>query len=352
MSWSVNTTLPVNFSIEMVPNVLSTIDTSQRRAIIVVDSKVYDLYKTQMPANVAGHLVICEEHLKDGFNVEHILRFFEREQVLRRSDPIYAIGGGVLLDLVGYACSVYRRGIPYIRIPTTLLSIVDASVGAKTGINHLGRRNRLGSYYPPQKVLIDTKFIVTEDYRHISNGIAEILKLALVVDEQLFKLIETNYKTLIDYKFQTTPANKVIELAIDGMINELKDNLWERDLERAVDFGHTFSPLIEMANSKTLLHGEAVIMDCLLSCCISHNRGLMTKIDLDRVFTTVKHCMLPIYHEGFDSVELLFDGFKDVINHRDGKQNVPLVTTIGSHVIVNDITEQEILQAYKLWKQY
>jgi 2-epi-5-epi-valiolone synthase len=352
MTWSVNTSLPVSFNIESVPNVLSTIRSSGERTMVVIDSKVFELYGHLMPDNVIGHLVICEEHLKDGFNVEHILRFFEREKVLRRSEPIYAIGGGVLLDLVGYACSVYRRGIPYIRIPTTLLAIVDASVGAKTGINHLGRRNRLGSYYPPQSVLIDTKFIVSQDLRQISNGIAEILKLALVLDGNLFNIIETNYRTLIDYKFQTTPANKVIDLAISGMISQLQDNLWEKELKRAVDFGHTFSPLIEMANSKSLLHGEAVILDCLLSCCISHNRGLMSKIDLDRVFNTVKNCMLPIYHQGFNDTNLLFEGLKDVTNHRDGNQNIPLVTTIGSHIIVNDITHEEILKAYELWKLY
>jgi 3-dehydroquinate synthase len=337
---------------DLVPNVLSTIASSGPRTLIVIDSKVYDLYGHLLPTNVIGHSVICEEYLKDGFNVEHILRFFERENVLRRSEPIYAIGGGVLLDMVGYACSVYRRGIPYIRVPTTLLAIVDASVGAKTGINHLGRRNRLGSYYPPQQVLIDPKFILSQDIRQISNGVAEILKLSLVLDSTLFNLIEANHRTLIDYKFQTSPANKVIDLSIKGMISQLENNLWEKDLERAVDFGHTFSPMIEMANTKTMLHGEAVILDCLLSCCISHNRGLMSKTDLDRVFNTVKNCLLPTYHKGFDDTELLFSGLKDVTNHRDGNQNIPLVTEIGKHVIVNDVTEEEILKAYELWKQY
>ena len=143
------------------------------------------------------------------------------------------IGGGVLLDLVGFCCSVYRRGIPYVKVPTTLLAIVDASVGVKVAANHFGRRNRIGAYYPPIATLIDKKFIKTQDERNIVNGIAEIFKLAVIKSPELFYLLEENAEMLIEEKFQygAVPV-RVINLAITDMINELGPNLWEKRLDR------------------------------------------------------------------------------------------------------------------------
>jgi 3-dehydroquinate synthase len=142
---------------------------------------------------------------------------------------------------------------------------------------------------------------------------------------------------------------KVIDLAISGMITELQDNLWERDLERSVDFGHTFSPIIEMNNCTTMLHGEAVILDCLLSCCISNNRKLLSDSDLTSIFQTVYNCGLPTYDKSF-SIDMILMGLRDTMNHRDGSQNIPLVTEIGKHIIINDVTDSEITEALMLWK--
>ena len=195
-----------------------------------------------------------------------------------RRETVVAVGGGVLLDIVGFCSSIYRRGVPYFKIPTTLLSIVDVSVGAKVAINHFERRNRLGSYYPPVAALVDKKFIESQNKREIINGIAEIFKLAIIKSSELFNLLEKNYSQLINEKFQfgAVPI-RVINLAISNMIEELAPNLWEKKLDRCVDFGHTFSPIIEMKNIKNLLHGEAVVLDCLFSSCIAYNRKYIDK---------------------------------------------------------------------------
>jgi 3-dehydroquinate synthase len=266
--------------------------------------------------------------------------------VLRRSEPIIAIGGGVLLDLVGFCCSIYRRGIPYVRIPTTLLAIVDASVGAKTSINHFDRRNRIGSFYPPVSTLIDKSFIKTQDRREIANGMAEILKLAIVLDYNLFEMMELAPQQLLSQKFQNhVLADQIIDRAISGMTQELNDNLWERDLQRPVDFGHSFSPMVEMKNVPKLLHGEAVILDCLLSSCISNLRGYLSNDHLERIFKTIKNCSLPTEHEDFYDVDLLWKGLNDVMTHRNGNQYLPIPISIGRCEIINDVTYNELQQA-------
>ncbi len=346
MTWRVKTSLPVEFEINKVPDALDFWVIPGQRRIAIVDQIVYNLYKERIPKGVELFIIESTEAEKHWANAERVLAFFEEKNVLRRSEPIIAIGGGVLLDLVGFCCSIYRRGIPYVRIPTTLLAIVDASVGAKTSINHFGRRNRIGSFYPPVQTLIDTSFIKTQDRREISNGMAEILKLAIVLDHRLFEMMELAPHQLLTQKFQNLAlADQIIDRAITGMTQELNDNLWERNLKRPVDFGHSFSPVVEMKNVPNLLHGEAVILDCLLSSCISNLRGYLSNEELERIFTVIKNCGLATEHEDFYNVDLLWSGLKDVMNHRNDNQYLPIPTSIGRCEIINDVTYSEIQQA-------
>lgn len=120
---------------------------------------------------------------EDNKSMEHMTRILEEVHkfgIDRRSEPIIAIGGGVCLDVVGLAASLYRRRTPYIRVPTTLLSYIDASVGAKTGVNFANGKNKLGSYIPPVATFLDRTFIQTVPRRQVSNGMAEMLKVLII----------------------------------------------------------------------------------------------------------------------------------------------------------------------------
>lgn len=353
MTWTVKTQLPVEFTIRKTKNVLGLGDFDYPRKIVIIDDNVYRLYMDKLGAHDAILILHTTEINKNWKSIERILEFFEENKIVRRAEPIIAIGGGVLLDVVGFACSIYRRGIPYVRVPTTLLAIVDASVGAKTGVDHLGRRNRIGTFYPPVETVIDTNFIATQDLREISNGLAEMLKLAIIKDARLFEIIETNAEDLLNSKFQdSTVVDEIIDRSIQGMIEELSGNLWETDLERCVDFGHTFSPMIEMKNIKTMLHGEAVILDCLFSSCIAYNRQLLSSSGLERIFNLVNKCRLPVSHEDFKDLYLLNKGLSDVTRHRNNSQNLPLPVGIGSYKIIKDLSTEEIKMAKELMDEH
>jgi 3-dehydroquinate synthase len=364
-TWTVKTELPVEFKLTYSADIFNPANhdlvsyKTNDRIMIVIDQNVHKFYATQLMEYFNAHdvkyrmLVIdTDEENKTWKDADYILQFFEDEGVLRR-EPIIAIGGGVLLDIVGFACSIYRRGIPYIKIPTTLLAIVDASVGSKVAVNHFGRRNRLGAYYPPIATLIDKKFIKTQSEREIINGIAEIFKLAVIKSPELFALLEENAELLIEEKFQhgAVPV-RVINLAITDMIAELGPNLWERKLDRCVDFGHTFSPVIEMENVPELLHGEAVAPDCLYSSCISSLRGHISAYTLNRIFDLAKRLKLKTYHEDFTDMRLLQKSLADATKHRNGNQFVPLPISVGNYTIVNDITEKEMKYAIDLFRTY
>merc|ERR1719182_115844 len=119
----------------------------------------------------------------------------------RRTEPVLAIGGGVCLDVVGLAASLFRRRTPYIRVPTTALSYVDASVGAKSGVNFMGSKNILGMYVPPAAALLDSAFFATESSRRIANALAEMSKMAIMKSPELFELLEDNADRLVSDKF-------------------------------------------------------------------------------------------------------------------------------------------------------
>lgn len=357
--WRLTASRPLEYQITYAPNLFELDNhsllepNSSSRRLVFVDSNVYanfsKIINTYFEENAPGSVVIsvdANEPLKTLDHALILIQHMENFGLLRRSEPVIAIGGGSLLDSVGFACSIYRRGVPYIRVPSTLLGIVDVSVAIKTGVNHLGRRNRLGTYYPPSAVFLYRKFIETQDDREICNGLGEILKLAIIEDLSLFLLLEGNSALLRKEKFQygAIPV-KVINRAITVMMNNLQNNLWEDNLMRAVDFGHSFSPLIEQDSLPELLHGEAVALDCLFSSCLSFNRGLLDEFELMRIFRVTRDLGLPTIHRGFLDSQQLMRSLIDTVKHRNGNQNLPVPLGIGSHQFLNDIQENEIIKA-------
>jgi 3-dehydroquinate synthase len=363
-TWRIEANLTTSFTVKYSFDVFNPLNhdlikyCNNDRCLMIIDKNVYKIYSFIIKKYFKTHkinlktcIIDCNESNKNWKNANQILEFFEAKKILRR-ETVVAVGGGVLLDIVGFCSSIYRRGVPYFKIPTTLLSIVDVSVGAKVAINHFERRNRLGSYYPPVAALVDKKFIESQNKREIINGIAEIFKLAIIKSSELFNLLEKNYSQLINEKFQfgAVPI-RVINLAISNMIEELAPNLWEKKLDRCVDFGHTFSPIIEMKNIKNLLHGEAVVLDCLFSSCIAYNRKYIDKKKLERIFKTAKNLELPTFNKDFCNKKILINAIDDSIKHRNNNQYLPLPIDIGNYRIINDLSEKEITAAIKTFKK-
>ncbi|MFE5826473.1 sedoheptulose 7-phosphate cyclase [Streptomyces erythrochromogenes] len=274
----------------------------------------------------------------------------------RVGTPPIVIGGGVVQDVVGMAASLYRRGIPYVRVPTTLLGQIDGSVSAKTGVNYEGCRNRLGTFAPPPKTLIDSSLIATLPARQVRSGLGEALKMALIKDRKLFEVLEKYGDHLVEDRLQDTgtydedegPGETVIHQAISGMAEELQKNLWETELRRIVDYGHTFSPIVEMSALPELYHGEAVAMDCVFSAILAARRGLLPMDELVRIVATVNRIGLAPSHPMFGHAPTMLDALADTMRHRDGHQFLTLLDSIGETEFVDDISEQEITEAARV----
>jgi 3-dehydroquinate synthetase len=321
------------------------------RVLVVIDANCYGLYGSQLRAYFCHYGVTPYIHMVPGGEGSknlgvalEIIDAFGEFGIMRRSQPVLCIGGGVVMDVVGFAASIYRRGIPYVRVPTTLLGIVDACVGVKTGITHGKSKNRLGTYYAPRQVLIDSTFLETLPKRELRNGVAEILKLALILDHALLGNLELYGEAAIAAKFRDFGGSLLIREAIRLMLGQLSGNMREHNLSRLVDFGHSFSPHMEMCRGNELLHGEAVALDMAVCLAVSLHRGLVDEAFAQRVLRVYQRLGLSILDDSFSGAEL-HKALDDIVLHRDGRQRVPLPRGTEPGVFADDLTSSDLTMA-------
>ncbi|WEO77314.1 sedoheptulose 7-phosphate cyclase [Cryobacterium sp. SO2] len=325
--------------------------------LIVVDDAVWATSRRKIQEYLdvvtVAHRVLVLPGGESNKTLEHVLRVVEEMDECvtpRRSSPIVAIGGGVVCDVVGFAASVYRRGVPYIRVPTTLLAQVDVSVAIKTGVNRGGYRNRLGAFWPAKLTVLDRHFLATQSVVEISHGLGEIFKLAVIKSPELFGQLEQLPAGWSPAWIATDELSaQFSRLAVAEMAEDLGTNLWEDDLARCVDFGHSFSPLIEMRNGQH--HGHAVALDGLLSSCLAAERGLIDGETLERIVAVMRRCALPTSHPDYADVDLLWESFRETIAHRDGHQHLPLPTAIGRCTFIEDLSRDELPGAVRLMRR-
>ncbi|MFI6943899.1 sedoheptulose 7-phosphate cyclase [Streptomyces sp. NPDC050418] len=366
LSWYVQARQPVGYGVSITRGLLNPANPalarsvgadgqSSVRALIVVDRVVDDLYGEQLRAyfdawNVDARMKIMsgDEETKNLEQVVEVTEAMTGMGMLRRTEKVVVVGGGVLMDVVGMAASLYRRGAPYVRVPTTLVGQIDAGIGVKTGVNHGTHKNRLGTYFAPEITLIDPEFLRTVPARHIANGLAEIIKMALIKDVALFRLLEETVADISSDSFADCGAaiGEVVSRAIVGMLDELEPNLWESVLERSVDYGHTFSPSLELRADPPLLHGEAVAVDMAVCVALAVGRDLLTEDEAERALRLIAAAGLPVAHPVF-TPELLEVGLADAVKHRDGRQRLPLTNGLGGCAFVNDVSSEELSTALK-----
>ncbi len=366
-TWQVRTERPVSYDIVCRHDLfhpdndallVTRDDQGGHRRFVVVDSQILvhygDAIENYFRANnieACIHPFDAGESNKSVDQYLAVLEGLDAFPINRRNEPIIAIGGGVVTDLVGYVASSWRRGVPHINVPTTLMGYVDAAIGVKTGINFKHHKNRLGSFSPPERVLLDHSFFQTLPHRHLLNGVGEILKLAIVKEPDLFTTLEQHGRECIDAQFQDSTSWEVLSVSVESMLAELIPNLFETELARVVDFGHTFSTALEMQDDLDLLHGEAVVIDMLLSSVIAWQRSLLSLEDLERIFSLVLTLKLRLSSRGLHP-ELLMQSLIERQHHRNGVQRVPLPMGIGSYCFVANIGLDDITRAVEYFKEW
>ena len=334
------------------------------RCLLVVDETVHGLYGEQMEAYFKHHEieltvvpVAIEETEKSLRTLERIVDAFDEFGLLRK-EPVLVVGGGLTTDVAGFACSGYRRGTNYIRVPTTLIGLVDASVAIKVAVNHGSMKNRLGAYHASQKVILDFSFLKTLPTAQVRNGMAELIKIAVVANDEIFALLEEHGEELLHTRFGhlngtdelRAVAHKVTYDAIETMLRLEVPNLHELDLDRAIAYGHTWSPTLELMPEVPMLHGHSVNVDMALSATLAGQRGYITTADRDRILQLMSRVGLAL-DSPYLTPELLRKATESIIQTRDGLLRAAVPRPIGTCFFVNDLPADELDEILALHKE-
>jgi len=263
------------------------------------------------------------------------------EHYAERTTPILALGGGVIGDLAGFVAATYMRGVPLIQIPTTLLAQVDSSIGGKVAVNHGQLKNQIGAFYQPRLVITDIDTLKTLAAKELANGLAEVIKSAVIWDREFFAYLETNLDQI-----KSLDARLLEETVFRSV--RIKAEIVERDerdlgLRGILNYGHTIGHAIESASDFKMEHGEAIAIGMLAAGRISNQMGMLDRNELARLKCVIERADLPTEIPRLKAKRLI-PAIKHDKKILEGKIRFVLPTSIGT-AIIDEVSPSLIEQA-------
>ena len=320
-----------------------------KKCLLIVDKNISKQFISKIKKSLNRkklyfHLFKASEINKNFNSVNKILNILLNKN-FSREDCIISIGGGITGDVSGFAASLFKRGLKFINIPTTLLSQVDSSIGGKTGVNTKYGKNLIGSFYQPDLVISDIQFLKTLPKREVICGYGEILKHSLIADKNFYNFLDKNSDKILEL------SSPFIEKAIYESC-KIKKNVVEKDekekgLRKTLNFGHTFAHAYEatLGFSTKLNHGEAVILGMKTALNFSLKENLLNKNDYNSIINHISNSNLPISLNKFfhlkDLNKILSFMLKDKKNNSD-KINLVLLKKIGSTLINKEYSKKSL----------
>ncbi len=271
-----------------------------------------------------------------------------------RHSYVIAIGGGAILDLVGYAAAIAHRGIRHIRIPTTVLSQNDSGVGVKNSVNYKGKKNFLGTFTPAVAVFNDYQFLATLDKRSWLAGISEAIKVALIKDLDFYQWIITHAEQLP--KRDAAAMKELIFRCADLHLEHIRNgDPFELGSSRPLDFGHWSAHKLEQLSNFQVLHGEAVAIGIAIDVVYSYLLGNLQEQEALSVVHLIHQLGLPVYHELLSTVEgkqKLIQGLVEFQEHLGGRLTVVLLEQLGKGKDYHQIDAELVLQAIDFLSEF
>jgi 3-dehydroquinate synthase len=340
----------IDVSFDALNDELKRLEYCGRKALIVTDSIVGPIYLdtikdklSQCDITSFDFTITAGESSKTKDNSDAILeRLTELE--FKRSDICVALGGGVVGDLAGYAVSQYRRGLPFIQIPTTLLAMCDSSVGGKNGVDYNSIKNVYGTFYFPTLVYMNTTTLTTLDERQFYNGFAEAMKSAIIKDEHYYEwLIDSMYE-ICDRDPEALTELVYRSVNIKRLVVE-KDPYEDGD-RALLNFGHTLGHAIESYKMGELVHGECVALGMVAAAHISYKKEMISLEEYLELRDMLVPFNLPITVENIDIDEIIRRVSFDKKQDQTGLKFI-LLKKIGKAVIDRSVTVDEMREALK-----
>ena len=260
-------------TINVLPGKLKSLCPKAKNIALIIDRKVPQSFKKKFKTKLKGYNLLflpfdASEKNKSLNTINYYLKILLSKN-FNRSDLVVSVGGGITGDVAGFVASIFKRGINFINIPTTLLAQVDSAIGGKTGVNSKFGKNLIGSFYQPKLVISDTEFINSLPKKEMICGYAEILKHSIIKDQKFFNWLKKNTKSILLKKNRelTYAIKKSCEIKMHFVSRDVN----EKNLRMILNFGHTFAHAIEVKNnySSKITHGEAVLSGMILATRLS-----------------------------------------------------------------------------------
>lgn len=336
---------------------------SRRKAIFYVDQAVAEANPNLLPQiegyfsthrenlNLRGiHLLPAGEPIKNDTDyLKQIYSQIEQQKICRHSYLI-AIGGGALLDTVGFAAATAHRGIRHIRFPTTTLGQADAGVGVKNGFNFQRKKNFVGTFAPPFAVVNDFTFLETLPEMHLRNGFIEAIKVALIRDASFFEWIEANATALNE--FEHAAVRELVYRSAQHHVTHIatSGDPFEMGSVRPLDFGHWAAHKLEQLSDFRISHGEAVAIGIALDTIYSQKMGYLDQASVDRIVSLIRELQLPTYATELESTNAdgknaTLAGLEEFREHLGGLLTITLLKKIGQRFEVHEMDTEMILQS-------
>lgn len=349
---------------DVLVNVLDSSSSRNTKVVIVVDEGV-SLAHPQLKDSILNYFVshnskisICgdiveipggEQSKNEEKYIQNILEAINEFGVDRHSYVI-AIGGGAVLDAVGYAAAIAHRGVRLVRIPTTILSQNDSGVGVKNGINYFNKKNFIGTFAVPTAVINDDAFLHTLNDRDWRSGISEAIKVALIKDYSFFEWIENHIQGLNDRNIDV--MNDLIYRCAEMHIQHIQTSgdAFELGSSRPLDFGHWAAHKLEQISNYKIRHGEAVAIGIALDSTYSYLKGYINENDLKRIL----NCIVNL---GFEIVpkelgQKVINGLEEFREHLGGELTIMLLNSLGEGFEVHDMDVDILMESIEYMKRF
>jgi len=338
--------------INQINHLLKSNNISFEKSLIVFDKKV-----------PKKKLNIIKQKLKSKKNIVHIFNASEKNKNLKninvilnklfkfnfnRNDCIISLGGGITGDVSGFAASIYKRGMKFINIPTTLLSQIDSSIGGKTGVNNKYGKNLIGSFMQPDIVLSDISFLTSLPKRELICGYGEIIKHSIINNKNSFNYLDKNIHNIL--KLKSPYIEKTIADSCRIKKNVVEKDEKEKNLRKVLNLGHTFAHAYEATNnySKKLNHGEAVILGIISSAKFSYKNKLLNKKDCEKILDHIKKLNIPLNLNNYfkkKNINLITKYMMSDKKNSSSKINLILIKKIGK-ILLDLKFNQFIIKKY------
>jgi 3-dehydroquinate synthase len=304
------------------------------QSVVVCDSNLEAVLQPHNPI-----VVPAGESSKNLKHYEELLSELARRHAKRKT-YLVAVGGGVIGDLAGFAAATYMRGIPFIQVPTSLLAMVDSSVGGKVGIDTEFGKNLVGAFYPAERVFIDTSWLKTLPERQWQSGMAEVLKYGFIMDAELAANLTANPLTgYLDHRTES-----VIATCIAQKKQVVEADEFETTGYRAIlNFGHTIGHAIEkLTNYASYTHGEAISIGMVLETKIGEKLGICAPGLSSRIEGDLRAHGLPTNSDTIQDVENIIQSMRGDKKSMRGELSMSLITKVGACSLFHDIPEAQV----------